>query len=121
MAGSGDKKSYTWVIVLVVILLVIVGILLAMKKKAAKTGGFYGGKEKSDASHLMLPAGQGPHTHEVDLDETGSGVSTCADSHRHVVEKTIDIGLEQNGDVSPADHHHDVTAYIVDADPRAKN
>lgn len=113
MAGSGDKKkSYTWVIVLVVILLVIVGILLAMKKKAAKTGGFYGGKEKS---HVMLPAGQGPHTHEVDLDETGFGVSTLDRGHRHVVEDTIDIGLEQNGDVGRADHHHDVTAYIVDA------
>lgn len=112
MAGSGDKKSYTWVIVLVVILLVIVGILMAMKKReAAKGGGFYGGKEKS---HVMLPAGRGPHTHVVDLDETGFGISTRDRGHRHVVEDTIDIGLEQNGDVGPADHRHDVTAYIVD-------
>lgn len=112
MAGSGDKKSYTWVIVLVVILLVIVGILMAMKKrKAAKGGDFYGGKEKS---HVMLPAGRGPHSHEVDLDEAGFGISTCDRGHRHVIEDTIDIGLEQNGDVGPADHRHDVTAYIVD-------
>lgn len=119
MAGSGkngDKSPYTWIIVLVVIVLVIVGILLAMKKRSAgKTGGFYrGGSRGRQPSHVMLPAGRGPHAHEVDLDETGFGVSSLDRGHRHVVENTIDIGLEQDGDVAPADHQHDLTAYIVD-------
>jgi len=115
-SGSGDKKSYTWVIVLVVILLVVTGILLAMRRKRAKRGGgYFGGAGKtSDKSHVMLPAGKGPHTHLVDLDGTGFGVSSEDRDHRHVVENAIDIGLEMDGDVGPADHTHDVTSYIVD-------
>lgn len=114
-AGNNEhKSSYTWIVVLVVVILVFVGILMAMKgRKAGKTGEFYGGKE---FSHVMLPAGRGPHTHGVDLDETGSGISSFDQGHHHAVEKTIDIGLEQDGDVVPANHQHDITAYIVDAD-----
>lgn len=119
MAGSKDTgynpAAYAWIIVLAVIILVIAGVLLAMRsKRAGKTGGFFGGKEKTDGLHLMLPAGRGPHTHEVDLDETGFGVSTRDRDHRHVIENTIDIGLEQNGDVAPADHRHSITTHIVD-------
>ena len=113
---SGEHKSMMWVVVLVVVLLIVTGILIAMKRRrAAKVGGYsdgyFGGASNT---HELLPAGKGPHTHKVDLDDTGSGVSTTDMGHRHVVENAIDIGLEKDGEVVPGNHTHNVTDYIVD-------
>jgi hypothetical protein len=94
-----------WIAIFVMVVLVVAGLLLAKRR-----GDVLGGAER----HLLRPAGKGPHAHLVDLDVAGFGVSTEDMGHRHVVENVIDVGLERDGVVAPADHVHDVTSYIID-------
>lgn len=106
MAG-GEMSAKMWIIILVVLVLVITGILVAMKRR--KTVRFVGGGQL----RTLAPAGEGPHTHTVDLDEFGDGTSSEDWDHRHAVENAVDAGLA--GGSRPADgHKHDLAAHVID-------
>lgn len=93
-----------WVIVIIAV--VLVALLFARGRKMV------GGAE--EPSHILLPAGKGPHTHLADLSPGGGGISTEDRGHRHTVVDFVDVGLATPEGVAPADHVHDVTQYIVD-------
>jgi len=92
----------TVAIILVIVALVLLGIACAWR---------FGPKiYKGAAEFLMLPPEDDPHTHVVDLDSEGTGVSGPASDgsdHRHVVRDSQDVGVV-------GDHTHDLKAYIVD-------
>lgn len=64
------------------------------------------------ARSCSLPARA--HTHLVDLDVSGFGISTEDMGHRHVVENSVDVGVEDDGRTVPADHVHSLGEFIVD-------
>jgi flagellar basal body-associated protein FliL len=104
-----DKKATALVLIVLVVLVILVAMLVRRwykkKNNARVTGG---------GMHELLPAGDPRHTHMVDIDQAGSGVSTEDEGHRHAVEGKRDIGLAlPDGEVGEASHTHDITQYIV--------
>ena len=103
------NASVIWVVVVAFVLLIVAGLLLSQYRGAAR--GIFGGGDM----HIMLPAGKGPHTHFVDLDETGHGTSTETMKHRHSVDKAVDVGVIPTSEgVSIPPHVHDISKYIED-------
>lgn len=103
------SKTTVWVIVLIIIVLILAGLVIARRRKSVYTGG-----ADDRSRQIMLPAGKGPHTHLVDLDVSGFGISTEDMGHRHVVENSVDVGVEDDGRTVPADHVHSLGEFIVD-------
>ncbi len=104
------SKTTVWVVALIVIALILVGLVVARRRKGVYTGG------ADSQKRIMLPAGKGPHTHLVDLDASGFGISTEDMGHRHVVEDSMDVGVEDKGQTVPADHSHNLGEFIVDVE-----
>lgn len=105
-----ESKKYLWILVFVIVVAITIAYKLAYKRRAAKA---LGGAETS--SYILLPAGKGPHTHTVDLDADGSGVSTKAEGHRHSVQNKHDVGIVgPEGKVIPGSHTHSIAEHIVD-------
>lgn len=101
------SKTAVWIFIVL-----IVFVLVAAAAQRHKSDRVHGGG--SGPSHILHPAGRGPHTHLVELDSSGAGVSSCAEGHRHQVENTVDVGLASSGGLAEAGHQHDIGAYVVD-------
>ena len=106
-----NNNTWLWIVVLVVIILVLAGLVMG-RRGGSDSGRMHttGGKEYS---HILLPVGQNPHSHLVDLDDEGSGVSTEDKGHQHAVQNETDVGLCQEGRIRPAGHTHNIAEYIV--------
>lgn len=112
------------VFVMVVIILIVAGLLLAAHLQhrgsgasLVKTGGDAAGGDAAgdNFTHLLQPAGAGPHSHLASLDETGTGTSTVDSGHSHDIENFTDAGVSNGAIDTVAGHRHDVTKFIVDA------
>lgn len=105
MAG-GKSKTAVYVIV-VVILLVLLALVLQRRRTVS------GGAEVKTHPYLMLPAGRGPHTHMVNLDDAGAGTSTEDEGHRHAVRRGVDVGIVEDGAIVPGSHVHSVAEFVA--------
>jgi hypothetical protein len=89
----------------VIVLLVLV-VLVAHVFACERSGdGFVGGSAER-YTHLLKPAGRGPHTHLAALGAEGDGTSTTNYGHRHAVRA-------YTAAPGPDGHVHDITQYIV--------
>ncbi len=102
---AARPPAAVFVLVVLVVVLVLAGALLAARAAAA-------GPARALAaatSRLLLPAGEGPHTHEVALGAAGSGTSAEGGGHRHAVADFADVGVVRPDNVvAPADHVHEL-------------
>lgn len=124
-------KDGILLIVLFVILVILLALVLPAASRKAPRGAaggatapsaagvfpraFMGGAaDESEPTHVLLPAGRGPHTHTVAVGAQGRGISSEDRGHRHLVADLEDIGvLTPEGKPGVTDHKHDVSRYII--------
>ena len=112
-AHKSLKMRATGIIIVVFLLVLLLAGVLALKSHPhPRFGrGIFGGGELA----VMMPAGANKHTHTVELDEGGSGVSSKSLGHRHRVADMADSGPVQK--TAPSHRHKIVplSELIVDA------
>ncbi len=97
-------------IFMIVLLLVLVVVLAILITRSCGGAAIIGG---AVPTHLLKPAGKGPHGHTAVLDTSGTGESSITLSHAHRVHDYV-------ATPAPPDMHtHDITRYIVSSHENA--
>lgn len=94
-------------IFMIVLLLVLVVVLAILITRSCGTATFVGG---AIPTHLLKPAGKGPHGHTAVLDTSGTGDSSTTLAHAHHVRSYV------AAPAPPDMHTHDITRYIVSSE-----
>jgi hypothetical protein len=91
-------------IFIIILLLVLVIVLAILITRSCGAAAIVGG---AVPTHLLKPAGRGPHGHTAVLDASGTGESSTTLSHGHRVRSYV------AAPAPPDMHAHDITRYIV--------
>jgi hypothetical protein len=94
-----------FMIVLLLVLVVVLAILIS--RSCGGAAAIIGG---AVPTHLLKPAGKGPHGHTAALDPSGTGESSTTLSHAHRVHNYV------AAPAPPDMHTHDITRYIVSSE-----